>query len=151
MREDATPLNETVLFFDGHCGLCNRAVDFLIAHDNGHRFFFAPLQGSTAAARLSRDLIPDTLKTSFSAKNSPATSGSVVLLENGKIFVRSDAVLRALVHIGGVWKGVQIFRLVPRILRDTLYDLVARNRTRWFGRKADCRVPSASERARFLP
>ncbi len=127
-----------ILFFDGVCGLCNRAVDFLLVRDASHVFLFAPLQGETAAARLSAE---DT-----------KTIDSIVLLDGRLSYRRSAAVVRVLWRLGGVWKLFGgLLWLIPRPLRDVGYKLVARTRYRLFGKKETCRLPTADERSRFLP
>ena len=126
-----------IVFFDGDCGLCDRFVRFLVARDRRQRLHFAPLQGDTASR-----LIP------------PATAesvDSVILLDADGVHVRSDAALRAIAELGGVWALGGALRGVPRGLRDAVYDLVATNRYRWFGRARVCPLPSHDERGRFLP
>lgn len=126
-----------IVFFDGDCGLCDRFVKFLVASDRRQRLHFAPLQGDTA-----RQLIP------------PATAesvDSVILLDGEGLHVRSEAALRAIAQLGGVWRLGGALRGVPRGLRDAVYDFVATNRYRWFGRARVCPLPSRSERGRFLP
>jgi predicted DCC family thiol-disulfide oxidoreductase YuxK len=134
-----------ILFFDGVCALCNGFADFVLARDKRGRFRIATLQGETAArARAAHPL--------------PASGGdfaadalrSVLLLENGTLYRKSDAALRILEGLGGIWGLAGTLRLVPRGLRDAVYDFIARNRYRWFGRRAACRMPSGSERGRFL-
>ena len=129
---------EIVLFFDGVCGLCNRFVDFTLSHDRNARIRLAPLQGETARARL------------------PATDvqslDSVVLLDERGVHRRSTAVVRVLRQFSFAWRILAgLLWLIPRPLRDFGYKLVASNRYRMFGKKETCRMPSPSERARFLP
>lgn len=135
----------SILFFDGHCGLCNTFVDFVIARDRATRFLFSPLQGEAAAR-----LVPDD-----AARATPGDDGapprSVVLYEGGAVFRRSEAALRVLEGLGGAWRAVRLLRVVPGPLRDAVYDFVARHRYRWFGRRAACRMPGTDERERFLP
>ena len=127
-----------VIFFDGVCGLCNVWVDFVIARDNQGRFHFSPLQGETARDWL--QMTPD----------SPLDS--VALADAAGIHRKSDAVWRILVQLGGVWRPTGwLLRLVPRAVRNWGYDLVARHRYRWFGKKESCRLPTPAERERFLP
>lgn len=128
-----------ILFFDGYCGLCNRFVDFLIARDRAGLLRFAPVSGSTAARLLPGEIPPG------------EAPRSLVLWQGGRVLRRSDAALRALAGLGGPWRMTGILRVVPRGIRDALYDRVARNRYRWFGRRTTCRVPLETERARFLP
>ena len=125
-----------ILFFDGHCSLCNAAVDFTMARSKSIRF--APLQGETAARLLSdeqRDL------------------NSVALrLPDGTVHRRSTASLVAMRFFGGLWPLVgRIALLVPRFVRDGVYRVIAANRYRWFGKTETCRLPTPEEQVRFLP
>lgn len=129
-------MGQRILFFDGVCNLCNGFVDFLIRKDSHARLLFAPLQGKTAEARLS-----PSVRTSMK---------SVVLLEDDKIYDQSDAVLRALGLLPGPWCGLAFLKILPKFLRDAIYDRIARSRYRIFGRRDTCRVPTPHERARFL-
>jgi predicted DCC family thiol-disulfide oxidoreductase YuxK len=125
-----------VIYFDGYCGLCNGFVDFVLARDRTRRFRFAPLQGSTARARFGDPGAVD-----------PTT---ILLEEGGTVFERSTAALRIITTLGGVWRGVDLLRLVPRVIRDAVYDWIARNRYGWFGKRDTCRLPTLEERAVFL-
>lgn len=130
-------MQERIIFFDGVCGLCNRSVDRLLGMDRKGMFRFAPLQGSTAREKLPPGLA-DALET-------------VVYLRDDMVLQRSDAALRLLIDLGG-WRRIHtVFFLIPRTLRDAVYRWIARNRYRWFGKREICRVPSESERERFLP
>ena len=129
-----------VVLFDGVCNLCNGAVDFIVRRDPAAYFQFAPLQSEAASRLLSahgRSLDHEVL-------------GSILLLEQGRVFDQSTAVL----HIGRRLRGLRavsaLALLVPRLLRDAVYRLVARRRYRWFGRSATCRVPTAELAGRFL-
>jgi len=127
-----------VLFFDGVCGLCNHVIDFVIARDRAGTFRFAPLQGETARERLPEADLRDL--------------NTMVLWEEQGVFRKSTAATRVLIRLGGVWRLIgSALRLVPRPLRDAGYSLVARHRYRIFGKKETCRMPTAAERARFLP
>lgn len=143
MPEPAAPellpaLPGPVVFFDGVCGLCNWSVDFLLRRDTRRRLWFAPLQGETAAARLGTR--PD------------QDYSTIVLLDAGQRWERSDAVARILQHIGGIW-GLAgwLLHVIPRPLRNLGYRIVASNRYSLFGKKSACRMPTPEERSRFLP
>jgi predicted DCC family thiol-disulfide oxidoreductase YuxK len=125
-----------VIYFDGYCGLCNGFVDFVLARDRARRFRFAPLQGTTARARFGDPGEVD-----------PTT---ILLEEAGTVFDRSTAALRIITALGGIWGLAGMLRLVPRFIRDAVYDWVARNRYGWFGKRDSCRLPSSEERAVFL-
>ena len=125
-----------MLLFDGVCTLCNGFVRFVIDRDPAGRFQFAPLQ-SDAARRV------------LGAAPQPPPD-SLVLVENGRLFTRSTAALRVARGLRFPWPLVYVFVAVPRPVRDSLYDAVARNRYRWFGRRDVCMVPTPDLRARFL-
>jgi predicted DCC family thiol-disulfide oxidoreductase YuxK len=127
-----------LIYYDSLCGLCDRFVRFVLARDRRGRYRFAPLQGQTARARLPE--LPD-----------PEALTTVVLEQEGRFRVRSDAALAILAGLGGAWRVAALLRLIPRPLRDAVYDWITRHRFRWFGRRNECRVPGPEERERFLP
>ena len=127
----------TVLY-DGVCVLCSGWFRFVAARDAAARFRFTPVQGAFGrrlAARLGID--PD----------NPATNA---LIFGGRAYVRSDAPLQVLRHLPG-WRWTAVLRLAPRPVRDWLYDRVARNRYRLFGRTAQCMIPGPALAAHVLP
>jgi predicted DCC family thiol-disulfide oxidoreductase YuxK len=125
------------VLIDGDCALCSRFARFVIAHDPGGIFRFAPLQSSFA-----RDLV---------APGAPPSGlSSVVLVEGGAVFVRSEASLRVLSRLGLPWRIAGAARILPGPVRDFGYDLIARNRYRIFGKTTACGMLDAAERARFL-
>ncbi len=128
-----------ILFFDGHCNLCNSLVDWLILRDTHDVLKFASLQGITAKSHLP---VFHSSQTSFD---------TVVYFRDGQIYEKSTAVLYALKDIGGVWSGAQVFLIIPKRVRDAIYDLVAKNRYRLFGRKDTCRIPTPQEFKKLLP
>ncbi len=126
-----------VIFFDGVCGLCNAFVDFVLNHDHEEVFYFAPLQGDFA-----REI--DALSP---YRNSLS---SVVLWKNGQVYTESTAAMEVFIALGGGWKIMRLFYLVPRFIRDFFYKLIARNRYKIFGKSETCRMPTPQERSRFL-
>ena len=127
-----------LILFDGVCHLCNGAVRFTLRFDRRKRFRFAPLQSAAAADQLARHRAAGPLP------------DSIMLLDRDGLHTRSEAVLRIARHLQFPWPMLVAGRLVPRPLRDRLYDLVARRRYRWFGRRDTCMVPTAEVRDRFL-
>lgn len=124
-----------VVYFDGVCGLCNTFVDKLMRHDKKKRLRFATLQSEHARHLL--DIEKDGMD-------------SVILEWNGKVYHKTAAGIRALALCGRGWvlmKGLLIF---PPFLRDFFYDIIARNRYKWWGKKESCRIPTPEERERFL-
>ena len=132
---------QIIVFFDGYCGLCSQTVDFLIARDKAARLRYSPLQGETA-----KRLLTEAERTDLD------TSIVVIESENGQTKLKkSDAILFALRELP-MWKYLtSALLLIPRPLRDAAYDLVAKNRFTLFKKRDTCRIPSASERERFLP
>jgi len=127
-----------VILFDGVCNLCNATVQFVVARDPRARFRFAALQSAPA-----RHLLDHHGMTS-------ADLNTVVLVDGERCYVKSEAALRIVRHLSGAWPLLTVLRLVPRPLRDAVYDWVARNRYDWFGRRRTCMVPAAALRTRFL-
>jgi predicted DCC family thiol-disulfide oxidoreductase YuxK len=139
-----------LLLFDGVCNLCNRTVQFVIRHDRKGTFRFATLQGE--AARKALSVIPPGAGVHLPEGTSPSdpSSGSVILLHRGVVYQRSSAVLKVFQLLGGAWKVLAFFYIVPRPVRDGVYEWIARNRYRWFGRKDECMVPTPELGNRFL-
>ena len=130
--------NEPVILFDGTCNLCDWTVRFVIRHDPAGRCRFASLQ-SAAARRLLEPL-----------GLNPQAFDSVVLLADGRIYLKSEAALSIASHLAWPWRWLRLLRIVPRPLRDLVYDLVARHRHRWFGSKLQCEPVAPELRDRFL-
>ncbi|RLS57584.1 MAG: DUF393 domain-containing protein [Planctomycetota bacterium] len=133
-----TSADQTIVFFDGVCGLCNSTVQFLLTRDRAGQLLFAPLQGETAATRVPLD--------------DRETLNTLVVATPQGMLRQSDAVVHLLRQLPGWWPccGVLI-RIIPRFLRDAGYRFVSRNRYRWFGQHETCRLPTPEERHRFLP
>jgi predicted DCC family thiol-disulfide oxidoreductase YuxK len=130
--------DQKIIFFDGVCNLCQRSVQFILTHDPKAIFSFASLQGEAAAKILS------------SWQLNPQQMNSVVLLENGKIYIRSTAALRIAKQLNGIWPILYVFIIVPPFIRDAVYDWISRNRYRWFGKQENCWLPRPEWKKRFL-
>lgn len=126
-----------IVFFDGVCGLCNGFIDFLFTEDQEGLYKVTALQGNTAQEKLPIQL----------TKN----LATVVVLKDGLILTKSDAVLSILADLGGVFKILSVFRVFPKSFRDLVYNLIATHRYQLFGIKESCRLPTPEERGRFLP
>lgn len=131
-------MRNPVVLFDGVCNLCNASVQFLIRRDKHKRLRFASLQSEFGQETLKKFHLPEKEFNSF------------VFLENEKIYLRSAAALRITAYLGGFWVGGQVFWLVPPFIRDAIYNFIAKNRYRWFGKKTECMLPSPELRERFL-
>lgn len=125
-----------ILLFDGTCGLCNRAVQWILRRDAGGSMRFAPLDSTLGKQALAR--LPDL-----------AGVDSMVLLHRGGAWIKSTAALEIARYVGGFWGVGVLGYVVPRALRDWMYDQVAKRRTAMFGRLDSCMLPSPGERERF--
>lgn len=136
-----------VLLFDGICNLCNGAVQFIIRRDRAGRIRFAPLQSAAAEALLdglTRDL--QTLSDSVGS----GVWDSVICIDRGKTFTKSDALFHIAPYLRMPWPLIRILAIVPRPLRNALYDAIANRRYRLFGRRSTCMVPDDNLKQRFL-
>ena len=127
-----------IILFDGVCNFCNASVNFIIRQDKKNVFQFAALQSNAGQQLAEKYHLP---KKDFD---------SFVLIDNGKIYAKSTAGVRVYGKLSWIWKWTQIFWIVPKFIRDAVYDYVARNRYKWFGKKDKCMIPSAEVRSRFL-
>jgi len=127
-----------VILFDGVCNLCNGAVQFVIKHDRKKKFKFASLQ-SKHAQKLLKSL----------GKNTTSMQ-TIMLVDNNRIFEKSNAVLQIARHLSGLWPLLYGFKIVPKIIRDAAYTLVAKNRYYLFGKRESCMLPSPELKGRFI-
>lgn len=128
-----------IVLFDGVCNLCNGVVQFVLKHDKRDTFHFATLQSEAGQNLLRRHGLPT------------ETFDSFVLVQNDQAWERSDAALQVVRHLGAPWRWLFVFVILPKRLRDTLYNFVARHRYRWFGKKKACLLPGPDIAHRFLP
>ncbi len=126
-----------ILLFDGVCSLCNHLVDFVMKRDKEKYYQFASLQSEKGQSLLKEYQLEVDLNT-------------MVVIENDKAYVKSDAVLKVAPKLTGGWFILGAGKWVPRLIRHKLYDVVAANRYRLFGKKTTCRLPTEEERSRFL-
>jgi predicted DCC family thiol-disulfide oxidoreductase YuxK len=127
-----------IILFDGVCNLCTSSVQFIIKRDREKIFRFASLQSEFGQQFLA------------SRRDIPEKLDSIVYLENDKVYIKSPAVLKILHKLGRIYSFSVIFWIIPRFLRDAMYDLIARKRYRWFGKKEICMVPTPDLKERFL-
>ena len=131
------------ILFDGVCNFCNASINFIIDRDSKGIFKFAALQSEVGQELLKKF----GLKTSDSESR---TFDSIIAIEGDKVYQKSDAALEIARRMDGVWKFFYVFKIIPAFLRNPVYDLVARNRYRIFGRTDACRIPTPELKARFL-
>ena len=127
-----------VLLFDGVCNFCNDTVNILIKLDRRGLIRYSPLQSETGQAMLD------------SLGYGGQQISTIVVIADGAIYTKSDAAIQVFKYLGGLWHVLRIIKIVPRPLRNSVYDWVARNRYRWFGKKDHCMVPPPEVRGRFL-
>lgn len=129
---------EPVILFDGVCNFCNGAVNFTIKRDKNKIIKFAPLQSEIGKAFIKQYGLPENDMRSF------------LLIENGKLYSKSTAALKVCRYLKGLWPLCYGFIIVPAFIRNAVYDLIAKNRYKWFGQKKECMVPTPDVKARFL-
>ncbi len=120
------PSDRPVILFDGICNLCNSSVRFVLERDKEEQFLFSSLQSDASKKLL--------LHLNYKIRQ----MNSILLVENGQIHEKSEAVLKISARLRFPWNLLQVFRIVPVALRDRIYDFVAKNRYRWFGKKDKC-------------
>jgi predicted DCC family thiol-disulfide oxidoreductase YuxK len=126
-----------IIFFDGFCALCNGSVKWIINRDKNKVFKYAHLQGETAKKQL---LMTFDL-------NYPS---SIVLLDRDKIYTKTDATIRIAKELPAPWSGLALFWIIPRPIRNGVYELISKYRYKWFGKYDVCTIPSAEDKDLFL-
>jgi len=139
MKNKKNPYQQDkIVFFDGECVLCNSSVDFLLKKDRKKRLKFASLQSELASDML--QII----------QNDPAGTETIIFYDEGRLLIKSTAVLHIAAHLGPPWRAFAVFLIIPRNWRDYLYDLIARKRAKWFGKREHCRVPDQETSGRII-
>ena len=128
-----------ILLFDGYCNLCNAWVQFIVKRDSSSTIRFASLQSGAGRRLLEEYKIDENY------------IDSLVLFEEERFSVSSNAALRTLSYLDGWQKHLIFLAVVPRSLRDLVYSFIARNRYKWFGRREQCMIPTPQLKERFLP
>ena len=131
-------LTHSIILFDGVCNLCNGAVNFVIKRDPGNVFKFTPLQEKQGVLLLKKHAV-DSRKLD-----------SIVLIENGNVYIKSSAALRIAKKLSGLWPLFFVLLIIPSFIRDGVYDFIAKNRYKWFGKKEQCMIPTPGLREKFL-
>tara|TARA_R110000751_G_scaffold293109_1_gene400580 strand:+ start:295 stop:693 length:399 start_codon:yes stop_codon:yes gene_type:complete len=127
-----------IILFDGVCNLCNGAINFIIKHDPSAQFKFASLQGETGQRLLKDHQI------------NSAETDSIVLVDGDTVSVKSSAALRIAKYLNKGYPLLFGFMIVPKFIRNAIYDYIARNRYQWFGKKESCMIPTPELKYRFL-
>ncbi len=127
-----------IILFDGVCNLCNSSVQFVIRHDPQRHFRFASLQSDFGQSVLTKFDLPTNSLQSF------------ILLENNKIDTKSTAALKVARRLSKGWNLLYVFIIVPAFIRDAVYQVFAKNRYKWFGKKESCWIPSPALQHLFI-
>ena len=127
-----------VIVFDGVCNFCNSFVNFVMDRDRQQKFKFGTLQSEPGQYLLEELQLPREDFETF------------LLLKNGRVFSKSTAALKIIRELDGIWPVLYALMVIPRPIRDTCYDFIARHRYRWMGKSTACRMPTAADRERFV-
>ena len=130
--------DKTILLFDGYCNLCHSSVQFVLKHEKKPDLYFSSLQSPLGIELLNKYSID------------PNETDSLVLIENNKAFTKSSAALRLSKHLKGIYPLAFCFIIVPPFIRNCVYDYIAKNRYKWYGKKDSCMVPNPDLNKRFL-
>lgn len=131
-------MQSSIIFFDGVCNLCNNFIQLIIKNDRQEKFLFCPIQSDYSRKFL--------LDNKFNSED----SNSVILFIDGTFYTKSNAALRIAKSMNGLWPIFWIFIIIPTPIRNWVYDFIARNRIKWFGKRNECMVPSIENKKRFL-
>ena len=133
------PKDKQLILFDGICNFCNKSILMIIKHDTKDRFVFASLQsdiGKEITNYLGIDI---------------STIDSIILYKPSiAYYIKSTAAIKIMNQFGGFWKASYIFWIFPEVIRNKVYDFIAKNRYKWFGKKDNCMIPSKKIREKFL-
>ncbi|MFJ5964737.1 thiol-disulfide oxidoreductase DCC family protein [Bacillus sp. NPDC093026] len=127
-----------LILFDGVCHICSGAVQFVIKHDPNERMMFASLQSDIGQLILKEHGLPINQFDSF------------IYIEEGTLYKKSTGVLKAARHLKGIYQWSYLLLAIPRPIRDWIYQLIAKNRYKWFGQRTSCMVPTPNIKKRFL-
>ncbi len=130
--------DKPIILFDGVCNFCNAIVNFIIKQDKKNVFLFCALQSDSGKKLL------EEYKIDWKAND------SFVVIENKKAYQKSNAALKLYNKLPWYWKWIQIFWIFPKFIRDAVYNFIAKNRYKWFGKKEECMIPTKEVREKFL-
>lgn len=133
-----TSQDQYIIVFDGVCHLCNGLVNFLLKRDTRDRLRFALLQHANH------------LDVDENIKQNISSTDSIALITAGKVYFHSTAILKILKRLGGGWQLFYAFIIIPKPVRDWLYEIIARNRYKWFGKENVCMVPDEKVKKKFI-
>ncbi|WP_047153429.1 thiol-disulfide oxidoreductase DCC family protein [Aneurinibacillus tyrosinisolvens] len=126
-----------IILFDGICNFCNQSVQFIIKKDPKGYYKFASLQSDIGQKLLEKYKIPHDID-------------SIILIDNEEYYVKSSAALHICRNLEGIWKLFYLLVIIPRPIRDFFYEIIAKNRYKWFGKRESCMLPAPGIKERFL-
>lgn len=132
-------MNKKIVLFDGVCNLCEASVLFVIEHDKNDVFRFVALDSEKGK---------NILNTIHLDRNK--VDSIVLYVAENEYYIKSDAAIEIALHFDGLWKIMVVFKIIPKIVRNVIYDFVAKNRYKWFGKKENCLMPNPSLKNKFL-
>lgn len=138
MKKSDNIENQDILLFDGVCNLCNSSVNFIIDHDPNNHFRFAALQSEFGQQKLA--------ELGFNSES----FDSLVLLSQGEVYKKSSAALKIARKLSGLYPILYVYMVIPPSIRDGIYDIIAKNRYKWWGKQDSCRIPTPELRSRFM-
>jgi predicted DCC family thiol-disulfide oxidoreductase YuxK len=130
--------NQPIILFDGVCNFCNSAVNFVIKRNSRSNILFAPLQSEAGQKLLQQYNLPADDMQSF------------IFIEKGIMYKQSTAALKVCRYLKSLWPLCYVFIIVPKFIRDGIYNWIAKNRYKWFGIRQQCMIPTPEVKARFL-
>ena len=131
-------MEKPILLFDGVCNLCNSTVQFVLKRDKKHYFKFASLQSNYGQLFLKKNKLPTSIYDTF------------ILIEGNSYTIKSSAILKVFKQLSSLWPVLYIFIIIPKIIRDALYNIIAKNRYHIFGKKDSCMIPDKEILSRFM-
>ena len=131
-------ISKSVILFDGYCNLCNSQVNSILRFDSKKFFYFSNLNSS-----FSKKVIKEN-------KVESLEGNTIILYHNNKIIIKSNAAIKIAYLLGGFFKIFIIFKILPNFIRDGIYDVISRNRYRWFGKSDSCYIPKKEILDRFI-
>ena len=131
-------ISKSVILFDGYCNLCNSQVNSILRFDYKKFFYFSNLDSS-----FSKKIIKEN-------KVESLEGNTIILYHNNKIIIKSNAAIKIAYLLGGFFKIFIIFKILPNFIRDGIYDVISRNRYRWFGKSDSCYIPKKEILDRFI-
>lgn len=133
------PQDKQLILFDGVCNLCNSSVQYVINHDKQNRFLFAPLQSDIGEAIIDK----------FNIDRSK-TDSILLYSEDQGLAIKSTAALKITKHLGFPRNLLSVFIIIPPFIRNWVYDYIAKNRYKWYGKREECMIPTPELKSKFL-